>query len=286
MAPVCMWDIGLSFLRTDGCCFLSLTFEQAVQRRHHTPSRNGPWATLGYPVFEALLKQALPQPRACRKRRAFSPELKILPNAWDKLMLESCPAGGVNPSGLERASEQNEVGMKPEIGQHYETIRKVLRTLRVRGAICVGVMLLSVPAVALLTLAGVPIRYAVLSLYVGAGAFGYLLFLFGRSLDRIQPFRCECERNVFFFNLQNSIWRDWVCGFCANAHTDSGRIKPWWRTLVDPCKKCLRRQHSFLCVECGQPIVWDEEAYLREPGTSAWHPRHPPTAVPEDRPRG
>jgi hypothetical protein len=98
--------------------------------------------------------------------------------------------------------------MNPEIHQQYETIRKVLRTLRVRGAVCVGVMVLAVSAMMFLTLAGVPIEYAVLSLSVAAGASWYGFILLLNSLDKIEPFRCECEKNVFPLNLRNGIWRN------------------------------------------------------------------------------
>jgi hypothetical protein len=177
--------------------------------------------------------------------------------------------------------------MSPVIRQRYQANRDILERYRNAAQLFIWSIILILPGSLLLSLFGVPTSTAVNILYhVFFAASAYVLYTI-LSLKKVKPFVCECEG--YDDSADTEIWHAWVCGFCAKTNPPFNSGFPWRRTFLDQCKKCERTQHSVLCWRCRRPLIWDENAFRREPGTSAWLLGYPPAApmpepAPEDRP--
>jgi hypothetical protein len=180
--------------------------------------------------------------------------------------------------------------MNPEIRQQYEAIRETLDRCRTKAqrylwSLGVGMLLALV--------AGLPEPSPIGGVFAVVGWIAFSGGLLGLMLNipctsKIECFPCgACGEGKI--PPCNNIWKTWVCGFCAKTHPGLAPINLWGATLVDPCKKCDRLQHSIVCRECRAPIVWDEDGFRRQPNTSAWYLGSPPPPpeepkAPEERP--
>jgi hypothetical protein len=80
----------------------------------------------------------------------------------------------------------------------------------------------------------------------------------------------------------------WVCGFCTFEHKTQHVL--FGHTFVETCARplCGRKQYSFICWNCRQPIIFDKQAFRYDEEKSAFYPDYPsvaPTPAPvEERP--
>jgi hypothetical protein len=72
--------------------------------------------------------------------------------------------------------------------------------------------------------------------------------------------------------------RPWVCGFCAFEHTT--RHVLFRHTFVETCArpKCGRKQLSFICWNCREPMLLEKGTSVYDQEQSGYHPDCPPPA--------
>jgi hypothetical protein len=162
--------------------------------------------------------------------------------------------------------------MSSDIRERYQAARQAIdgyrRTNFLFGLICGFIGSAALMIGALFGYAGI-VALSLL-LYLVAGSL--LFFIVNiRHFDNVKPFLCKCEG--YEYSAENDIRQAWVCGFCGQTHL-TYNFQPWWRTLLERCKKCHRAQHSVLCCRCDKPIIWNERAYSYK--TSAWYLDYPP----------
>jgi hypothetical protein len=70
--------------------------------------------------------------------------------------------------------------------------------------------------------------------------------------------------------------RPWVCGFCTFEHMT--RHVLFGHTFVGTCArpKCGRKQLSFICWNCGEPMLLEKETSMYDQGKAGYHPDYPP----------
>jgi hypothetical protein len=167
--------------------------------------------------------------------------------------------------------------MSPIVRQRYQANREALERYRNTARLslwAIGIAFGAAIVVAAVELA--PVSIVILSLLFLIGAPGGLVGFFHsiHKLDKVGTLPCEaCGEDGRLGS--NTVLASWVCGFCATTHPSISLIGTLTgTTLLDPCKNCHQHQHSVICRNCRQPIIWNETAYRKD--TSAWYADSPP----------